>query len=289
MNDQRPIVGCFGGGLDSTTLVAMDLEPEKAAAFLGISRDALRAALPAVDAWVFSDTGAEHTHTYEHLGYVSGRLGDRLHFVRKDGETILEWNQRLGTVPVMPGGPHVCSLKFKGSVMQAWAEERWPGVSLGWLIGIEANEASRAGRFQKPKGNAHDYRYPLIDLGITREDCIAILQHLDWPVPGKSSCVHCPFKSIDELRWMYHNDQAAWQLCADLEENFREASSRKHQAWLDAGQPLNAAGRAPKGMWRLNSWEEGARLFARSNGGRKSMSEWAEIFAAEIPVTNLED
>lgn len=46
--------------------------------------------------------------------------------------------------------------------------------------------------------------------------------------------------------------------------------------------------RAPKGMWRKNAWEEGARLFARSVDGRKlSVEEW-EVLAINPPQMSLD-
>ena len=286
----QPVIGCFGGGVDSSTLVCIDGKRDQAAEWLGISRADLDAAFPSPDVWLFSDTGAEHAGTYEWLAAIQGHLGERLVVVRKDGESILEWNLRLGTVPLMPGASHICSLKFKGEVMQRWVEAKWPGQSCRWLIGIEADEEGRAKRFQKPRGNIHEYEYPLMALGLTRARCEALLADLGWPVPPKSSCVHCPFKSEAELREMFHNDRDAWQQCLDVEAAFRQASADKHQAWLDAGQPLNAGGRAPRGMWRKNSWAEGARLFAKTRDGKRlSLEEWAEVFAREIPVTNLKD
>lgn len=284
-NTNQPVVACFGGGVDSTTLVAIDENPQTAARWLGITEDALRAVFPRPDIWIFSDTGAEHDATYEHVAAVQRLLGDRLVQVRRDGENIYEWNTRLGTVPLMPGASHICSLKFKGEVMQRYVEARWPRVSVHWLIGIEADEEKRAKRFQKPRGNIHDYSYPLMGLGLTRARCEALLEHLGWALPVKSSCVYCPFKTEEELRWMFHHDRNAWDRALNVEDTFRETSPKRHQAWLDAGQPLNKAGRAPRGMWRKNSWAEGARLFAKSVDGRRlSMREWAARFEAEIPL-----
>ena len=286
------VVGCLGGGVDSTCLVAMDVNRDTTAKWLGITREALDSAFPRPSVWLFSDTGAEHDGTYDNVNSLQRLLGDRLVIVRRKGETIMEWNLRLGTVPLMPGASHICSLKFKGEVMQGWAKEHLPGEAIHWIIGIEADEGKRAKRFQKPKGDEGVYDYPLMSLGLTRARCEALLAHLGWEVPIKSSCVHCPFKSEEELRWMYHNDSKAWDQCVDVEDAFRAASQVKHQRWLDNGQPLNKGGRAPKGMWRKNSWEEGARLFAKSIGGRRlSLVEWAARFDAEttpdIPIKDI--
>ena len=282
----QPVVGCFGGGLDSTTLMAIDSDRSRAAAYLGVTESHLADVFPSPDVWLFSDTGAEHAGTYAHIEWIK-QICANLVIVRRDGENIAEWCTRLGIVPLMPGGSHICSLKFKGEVMQKWVKAHTSAPAT-WIIGIEADEGKRAKRFQKPRNDAGTYLYPLLELGITRDACEGILAHLGWPTPIKSSCTFCPFKSEAELRWMYRNDHQAWDQCQEIESAFEAMSAVKNQAWLDAGQPLNKGGRAPRGMWRKNSWAEGARLFARKvNGQQLSMQEWAEIFEAERELINL--
>ncbi|BCB62176.1 hypothetical protein HaloA020_28770 [Halomonas sp. A020] len=276
--EERQILLSYGGGKDSTAMIAMDLNRDASASYLDITRQALDEALPVFDRAVFSDPGAEFSTTYQTIAKVQALLGGRLVITRKVGETIAEWCHRLGTVPVMPGGAHVCSKKFKGDVLAAWA--RTEGITHPvWLIGIEANEGRRAKRFTPPDGDTAEYRYPLIDLGLTRSDLDGLMKHLGWPDVHKSSCVFCPYMSEGEIRDLYFNHPDEWRRVAAIEERFRQTSAVKHQAWLDAGQPLNSASRAPKGMWRYDSWAIGARLFAKSIDGRRlSVSEWAQRF-----------
>jgi len=41
-------------------------------------------------------------------------------------------------------------------------------------------------------------RYPLIERRMTRDDCIAWLESRGLPVPGKSACIVCPYRSASE-------------------------------------------------------------------------------------------
>lgn len=276
--EERQVLLSYGGGKDSTAIIAMDLNRDVAASYLGITREALDEALPAFDRAVFSDPGAEFQVTYRTIARVKEALGDRLVITRREGETIAEWCHRLGIVPIMPGGAHVCSLKFKGEILAKWAKAQ--GITHPvWLIGIEANEGRRAKRFRPPKGDTAEYRYPLIDLGLTRENLDGLLAHLGWAGVHKSSCVFCPYMQEDELREMYLNHPEDWERAAAIEARFEEMSAAKHRAWVEAGEPLNSAGRAPRGMWRQDSWADGARLFAKTIGGRRlSVREWAARF-----------
>ena len=259
----------FGGGVDSSAILAYHLLE----ADLGIEHV------------VFADTGAESKATYANIDFFKGLCADAglpFSIVAKDGENIVEWVTRLGIVPVMPGGSHVCSKKYKGDVIQKWINQTFPNEQITYLIGIEANEGHRTARFTKPAGDTNEYEYPLVDMGMDRDACLELLAKHDITVV-KSSCVFCPFMSVEEIRDIRNNDKEAWDLIKTVEHRFSEESGRKHQAWLDAGQPLNKGGRCNAGHWRKDSWAEGTRLFTkRVNGKQLSVEEWEELFDAEV-------
>lgn len=272
----------FGGGVDSTALLAIHLNRNTAAARLGISRQELDAKFPPVDAVVFSDPGAEFPGTYENVEYARGRCegqGLRFETVRKH-ETILEWMGRLGNIPLMPGCGHVCSLKFKAEVLHKWAEAEYAGT-IHWAIGIEANETNRS--FTSAAGERHQCHHPLVELGLTRADCERILDELGWGIQvRKSSCSFCPFQTEDELRDLHDNHPELWAQAQDIEDRFEQMSRIKHQAWLDAvaAGTTDPDKRAPTGQWKKDSFAAGARLFSgkRIDGKRLSVREWSERF-----------
>lgn len=266
----------FGGGVDSTALLLILLEGHPH--------------ISPVDAVVFADPGAEWPETYQNIERAKSaceKAGIEFVTVRKgecsgtgSRETITEWITRLGVVPLLPGGSHVCSLKFKGEVMQRWAEQRFPGEDITWYVGIEADEEKRSKRFtvrSTGKKTRHSFAYPLQFLGMTRADCIEYLRESGWGEVHKSSCVFCPFMQEDEIKEAVSRPETR-ELLLQIEMNFKQTSSRKFQAWQDAGEPrLGTCGRAPKGMWAKDSWASGARLFAKSVDGRRlSVSEWIE-------------
>ena len=257
----------FGGGVDSSAVLAYHLNVHS----LGI------------DQVVFADTGAESRATYDNVQRFKAlcdQAGLPFAIVRKEGETITEWVTRLGIVPVMPGGSHVCSKKFKGDVIQKFIDAQYPGEAITYLIGIEADEGHRTARFPRPAGDFNEYEYPLVDLGMDRQACLDLLDRYGFQV-SKSSCVFCPFMSHQELRDI-RQDPDAWATIKLVEQRFSEESNRKHQAWLDAGQPLNKGGRCNAGHWRRDSWADGVRLFTRKlDGQRLSVTQWEELIDSE--------
>ena len=172
--------------------------------------------------------------------------------------SISEWLIGAGSLPMLPGASHVCSDKFKGGVQRKWADKKYPGADKIWSLGIEANESKRHKRFTMNKKaradrgqkepNGHDFRYPLIELGLTRSDCIAILEYLEWPVPPKSSCMWCPWLSDWEIDRLVEANGIGLQQALAIEESFYKHD--KHADWHRDGEPLNRGGRCNKGHHR---------------------------------------
>lgn len=300
---------CFGAGKDSSFLCGLEADRAKACAVLDISMDRLNEVFPSPEAIVFSDPGAEFAATYENVDKAADIFGERFHVVShketKRGahirENIHEWVSRLGIIPLMPGGSHVCSKKFKADVMKCWADALWPGEPIRWIIGIEADEGHRV--FTKPKGEADEFIYPLVELGLNRADLDRLLPDVWEGEVRKSSCVFCPFMSEGEIVEMVHNDPEAWEICKKVEAGFEAMAPVKHGEWIEAGKPVSRivgkvtkskapytriTWRAPKGMWRKNSWKEGARLFAKEiDGKRLTCGEWEFRAKGLIPLKEI--
>ncbi|MGA0531280.1 hypothetical protein [Hansschlegelia sp. KR7-227] len=85
-------------------------------------------------------------------------------------------------------------------------------------IGISLDEALR----MKPSFEPWQInRWPLIELGITRLDCLHWLARNDYPVPPKSACIGCPFHSDDHWRQMRDHDSAAWTDAVNVDHAIR--------------------------------------------------------------------
>jgi 3'-phosphoadenosine 5'-phosphosulfate sulfotransferase (PAPS reductase)/FAD synthetase len=60
--------------------------------------------------------------------------------------------------------------------------------------------------------------YPLIDLRLTREDCVEIIKEANLPVPPKSSCWFCPYKKISEWKSLKEENPALFTKAIELEK-----------------------------------------------------------------------
>jgi len=77
--------------------------------------------------------------------------------------------------------------------------EQWIGISLDEVLRMKPS-------FEPWQIN----RWPLIEQGMTRQDCLRWLDRHDYPLPPKSACIGCPFHSDDHWRRMRDRDPEAW-------------------------------------------------------------------------------
>ncbi|WP_454017733.1 hypothetical protein [Azospirillum sp. Marseille-Q6669] len=81
----------------------------------------------------------------------------------------------------------------------------WPVVEQ-W-IGISRDELVRM------KPSAEDWqvnRWPLVERGMTRRDCLRWLERHGYPEPPKSACIGCPFHSDVAWRQLRDDEPDAW-------------------------------------------------------------------------------
>lgn len=271
----------FGGGVDSTALLAIHLNRDVAANLLNISREDLDHKFPSVDAVTFADVGSEFPATYRNVEVAQSLCKDaglRFQIVRYATDTLRDQLDRTGTVPLRPGGGHTCSIKYKKTVQHKWAEQQY-GDTIYWAIGIEANEKSRT--FNTGSNERNQSTFPLQTLGLTRDDCKRLIVELEWPVEvGKSSCYFCPYFKEWEIKNLYQNHPDLWAENKKIEANYEATSPVKHQAWIDGGREVRGVSqRAPVGQWKQDSWAQGGRLFAlKVNGKALSITEWEQRF-----------
>src|SRR5690606_220334 len=77
--------------------------------------------------------------------------------------------------------------------------EQWIGISLDEVV-----------RMKPSFETWHVNRFPLIEMGMTRRDCLRWLEKHGYPLPPKSACIGCPFHSDGAWRRMRDEDPDAW-------------------------------------------------------------------------------
>lgn len=107
---------------------------------------------------------------------------------------IYEYYRKGAIIP--PATMGSCSVIFKVEPIAKHVVATYGSDSSTWptmLIGYEANEAHRFADPKRAKNHdprAHN-RYPLVEAGLTREDCERLIAAAGLPVPPKSACWFC--------------------------------------------------------------------------------------------------
>jgi hypothetical protein len=214
----------LGAGVQSTTMALMAAHGE---------------ITPMPDLAIFADTQAEPKAVYEHLEWLrssnvlpfpvevvtAGDLGAK---VMAEGYSDVPWHTLSGL------GRRQCTKAFKLYPIRDKAKE-WAGVPAGkaanlpagtismW-IGISLDEVIR----MKPASVQYiNNRWPLIELKMSRNDCLQWMKRHDYPEPPRSACVFCPYRKDHEWRSLPQGD---WERAVEVDAAIRTLRDVKQYA-----------------------------------------------------------
>ena len=198
----------FGAGVQSTALLALS---------------ALNTpGVPRVDVAIFADTGDEPGWVYEHLARMKEWAAPRgVEVLTVQKGTISEdiYNRhvtgtltRFAMIPLWTRGDdgraaplrRQCTKDYKIAPIEQKVRELL-GYTRGQhvkkrargLIGISTDEIQRCKPSRTPWVTSC---WPLIDLGHNRARCLQTIRELGLPVPKRSACRFCPYKTDREWR-----------------------------------------------------------------------------------------
>ena len=219
----------LGAGVQSSTLALMIAHGE----------------LEPVDAAIFADTQWEPRKVYEWLDWLDAEIQRcphpfPVHRITKGSlrDNILTKQNstggRFAAIPwhmIMPNGDRAmgrrqCTAEYKiGPLIKKQRElvglvprQRSKTILCETYIGISTDEALR----MKPSQEAWKvHRWPLIEKGMNRNDCLRWMERKGYPLPPKSSCIGCPYHSDHEWRAI-KADPESWADAVMLDKIIRE-------------------------------------------------------------------
>lgn len=238
---REPLVVSYGAGVDSTAML------------IEMQRRQIRP-----DLILFADTGDEKPLTYDYLALFDRWLRERqmpgvITVKRRSpraGDTSLSGEcLRKSMLPSLAYGLHSCSLKWKVEPMEQFVR-RWSTAQLAWSFGMQVVKAigydagprdqQRARKAHaRPDNPKYRYWYPLIEWGVDRERCEALISAAGLPVPVKSACFHCPASKPHEVDELAVSNPEMARTAIEMER-------RAHERGL----------RTVKGLGRRWSWTE---------------------------------
>lgn len=129
------------------------------------------------------------------------------------------------------------------------------------LVGFSTDEVGRANRQKDSDGVSYlDTEYPLLDLGMSRNDCDRWLRARGWTEVAKSACIGCPYSGNAQWRDLRDNRPDEWQDAIAFDEAIRKGSVREGAAALDGEAFLHRSmlplAQAPIDKVRRKEWRE---------------------------------
>lgn len=219
---------------------------------------------PRPDAAVFADTGWEPEYVYRHLDWLEKELDYPLIRV-SDGS--LKTNLKRGRtvsghsfvdVPLFTLNENgkkgmlrrQCTTHYKIKPIYREIRTRAGGkrgrpfpkdTHAEMWLGISLDEASR----MKPSREAWvKHRWPLVDIDMTRQDCI---QWFESEYPGRhlprSACVICPYRSDEHWLELKESEPASYEEAVKFDRWLRSSKKTPVRKLLDSRPYLHAARR----------------------------------------------
>ncbi len=109
-------------------------------------------------------------------------------------------------------------------------------------LGISLDEYQRMNSNNPEKHIRREY--PLIDLRLSRQRCVEIIEHAGLPIPPKSACWFCPFGSVQRWRQLKDEHPRLFDQAVEIEalNNGRRADRGKNAMYFTRNRiPLDVA------------------------------------------------
>lgn len=181
----------FGGGVQSTAMAVLAVQ------------DNIN-----IDAFVFCDTGFEQSIVFEFLEkYTLPMLEEAgipfyiakaehyagKYFANMDLPPFFNFdNEEVGRQPAF------CSSNWKRDIFKRFCNDKFKLKAYNVLMGFSTDEIKRAARIKLSK--KWNYVFPLLDLGLNRNECVKLVHETFNTDPPRSSCYFCPNHTREEWR-----------------------------------------------------------------------------------------
>ena len=246
----------LGAGVQSSVLALLLSRSDPRLTELGYSKP---------DAAIFADTGWEPEYVYTHLAWLEQQLdfplirvssgdiranlrkglttsGHRFvdvpfYLVDEDGKKGMLRRQCTNHYKIAP--IHKRIRKLAGGLPgrpfpKEHHVEMWLGISL-----------DEVGRMKSSREPWVSHRWPLVDIGMTRRDCVEWFasQYAERFLP-RSACVICPYRSDEHWLEMKHSEPQSYEEAVRFDRWLRRSSTNPVRELLN-GRPYLHSARRP--------------------------------------------
>lgn len=226
------VVLSLGAGVQSSTLALMAAVGE-----IG----------PMPDCAIFADTQAEPPSVYQWLDWLTPQLPFPVHRVSRGNlasdslqlftSKVSGRDYQRNLIPLFirnrDGSRGIlsrrCTADYKVEVIERKVRQLVrprrgeQDVLVTQWIGISRDEAHR----MKPSRLAWiQNQWPLIERGMTRQNCLTWMEAHGYPLPPRSACVFCPYHSDQEWARLQREEPKAFAAAVEWERQAREVNKQ---------------------------------------------------------------
>jgi hypothetical protein len=199
---------------------------------------------PMPEAAIFADTLAEPASVYNWLDWLEKQLPfPVIRVVQGEGlekDALRVRRRKDGQGNWVPSGvphysrnadgsdghgPRQCTHAFKirpimraaRALMKEHEATRvvqWIGISLDEIVRMKPSRVGYATN-----------RHPLIDARLRRHDCLLWMQRNGFPLPPRSACRFCPYKSNEEWKRLKETEPEEFQKAVEFERRYQQAKT----------------------------------------------------------------
>lgn len=221
----------LGAGVQSSTMALMTRTGE----------------LPKPDVGIFADTGYESKSCYAYLEFLKKVLPFPIYVVKfgnikddmlkargttdfvvapfytqetitgKKGMILRQCTNQYKIQPIKKKIRELCNVGFNKKFPKDKYVEQW--------IGISKDEIGR----MKPARDPYILnRHPLIEMNMSRQDCVNWLNKNKFPLPEKSACICCPFHDDKYWDFMKKERPSEFADAVEFDKEIRTISRKKN-------------------------------------------------------------
>lgn len=204
---------------------------------------------PMPECAIFADTQFEPAGVYEHLDWLEKQLPFPVHRVTAGdlrADTLAELytgNKRAASIPAFTAGGGMamrqCTREYKidpirkklRELLGVKPRQRAPKeIAIRQWLGISTDEATR----MKPSRDRWvENVWPLIDAGMSRQDCLRWFgKNYPGRVLAKSACIGCPYHNDALWRDMKINDPQSFQEAVEFDHAIRRGGKFTNDRYL---------------------------------------------------------
>lgn len=193
---------------------------------------------------IFSDTGCEPKYVYKYLNWLKSHCKEKYNFdvvIVSAGnlmQDVIDYikgkRNRVAMLPLRLGANggllmRQCTMDYKIAPLRRYLQSVRRGEKVRLWIGISSDEIER---IRESPVKYIEHYYPLIEKQIRIDNIINWFALNNFPEPGRSACLICPFHSWEYWSMLRRFQKDDFESACQFDELIRNYPKMKNKTYL---------------------------------------------------------